>query len=110
MIDYRKLAMAALATMALSPAFADGANLSLTLKDHKFADAEPTAPANQPLVIEVVNDDATAAEFESKDLKVEKVVPAHGKISVHVRALPPGRYRFFDDYHEASAVGFLVVK
>ena len=41
---------------------------------------------------------------------VEKVVTGGGSISVRVRALPPGRYRFFDDYHEATTVGFLVVK
>jgi hypothetical protein len=50
------------------------------------------------------------AEFESKPLRVEKAVPAGGKITLQVRPLTPGRYRFFDDYHEATAEGFLVVQ
>jgi plastocyanin len=92
------------------PAFAEGAAVQVTLKDHKFTPAEVEAPAGKPLTIEIVNQDSTAAEFESKDLRVEKVAPAGGKATVRVRALKPGRYRFFDDYHESTAVGYLVVK
>jgi hypothetical protein len=84
--------------------------LSLTLADHKFSPAEPTAPAGKPIVIEVENQDKTPAEFESKALRVEKIVPGGGKITVQVRALAPGRYRFFDDYHESTTEGFLVTQ
>jgi plastocyanin len=83
--------------------------IQVTLKGHQFAPAEVEAPAGKPLTIEVSNQDSTAAEFESKDLRVEKVTPAGGMAKVKVRPLQPGRYRFFDDYHE-SAVGYLVVK
>ncbi len=87
----------------------DATTISLTLKDRKFAPAEPAAPAGKPITIEVSNLDSTAAEFESKTLRVEKVVPAGGKASVQVRPLKAGRYRFYDDYHEETE-GFLVVK
>ena len=53
--------------------------MSVTLKDHKFSPAEPTAPAGKPIVIEVANLDPTPSEFESKTLRVEKVVPAVGR-------------------------------
>ena len=33
-----------------------------------------------------------------------------GKIAVQIRPLGPGRYRFFDDYHEDTTEGFLIVK
>jgi hypothetical protein len=84
--------------------------LSIALKGHRFVPAEAPAPANKPLVIEVTNQDPTPAEFESKTLRVEKVVAGGAKISVKIRALAPGRYRFFDDYHEDTTEGFLVVK
>ena len=84
--------------------------INLTLKDHKFAPAEPSAPAGKPITIEVSNLDSTPSEFESKTLRVEKVVPAGGKASVQVRPLKAGRYRFYDDYHEDTTEGFLVVK
>jgi hypothetical protein len=88
----------------------DATKLSLTLKDHKFSPAEPTAPAGKPILIEVTNLDPTPAEFESKPLRIEKAVPGGGKISLQARPLTPGRYRFYDDYHEATAEGFLVVQ
>ena len=84
--------------------------LSLTLADHKFSPAEPTAPAGKPIIIDVSNLDSTPSEFESKTLRVEKVVPGGGKIAVQIRPLGPGRYRFFDDHHEDTTEGFLIVK
>jgi hypothetical protein len=104
------MSAAALALLAGAARADDVTTLSVSLKDHHFTPAEPTAPANTPIAIEVANGDKTPAEFESKTLRVEKVVAGGGKIIVKVRALPPGRYRFFDDYHEDVAVGFLVVK
>jgi hypothetical protein len=88
----------------------EATRISVTLKDHKFSPAEPTAPAGKPIVIDVSNLDSTPSEFESKTLRVEKVVPGGGKIAVQIRPLGPGRYRFFDDYHEDTTEGFLVVK
>jgi hypothetical protein len=88
----------------------DSARVSVMLKDHKFSPAEPSAPAGKPIVIDVSNLDSTPSEFESKTLRVEKVVPAGGKISIQVRPLAAGRYRFFDDYHEDTTEGFLIVK
>jgi Cupredoxin-like domain len=94
-----------------SLAFAeDAARVSVTLKDHRFSPAEPTAPAGKPIIIDVSNLDSTPSEFESKTLRVEKVVPGGGKIAVQIRPLGPGRYRFFDDYHEDTTEGFLNVK
>ena len=84
--------------------------VSVALKDHRFIPAELTAPANKPVVVEVTNQDPTPAEFESKTLRVEKVVAGGAKIKVQIRALSAGRYRFFDDYHEDTTEGFLVVK
>jgi hypothetical protein len=103
--------LAALSFAPCASAVADEpATISVTLKDHKFDPAEPIAAADKPIVIEVTNQDSTPAEFESKALRVEKVVAGGGKIFVKVRALKPGRYRFFDDYHEATTEGFLVIQ
>ena len=88
----------------------DATIVRVALKDHRFVPSELAAPANKPIVIEVANEDSTPSEFESKTLRVEKVVTGGAKISVQIRALAPGRYRFFDDYHEDTTEGFLVVK
>ena len=106
------LAFALSASVAAAPAVLadEAAKVALTLKDHKFSPAEPTAPAGKPIVIEVANQDGTPAEFESKALRIEKIVTGGKTITVNVRPLKAGRYRFFDDYHEATTEGFLVVK
>jgi len=77
--------------------------VTLTIKDHRFTPTELTVPAGERFRIEVQNQDATAAEFESSDLHVEKIIVPGGKISVMVG--PPGTYKFFDDYHPDTATG-----
>ncbi len=106
------LAFALSATFAVPAAVLaeEPAKVTLTLKDHKFSPAEPTAPAGKPILLEIVNQDQTPAEFESKPIRVEKIVVGGGTVIVTLRPLKAGRYRFFDDYHEATTEGFLVVK
>ncbi|WP_084144034.1 cupredoxin domain-containing protein [Methylocapsa acidiphila] len=95
----------------IAPAAAeDAAVVRLAIKDHRFQPAEARAPAGKPITIEIRNLDPTPAEFESKTMRVEKVVAGGGAITVQIRPLPAGRYRFFDDYHEDTTEGFLVVQ
>ena len=58
----------------------------------------------------VKNLDSTAAEFESKTLRVEKVVAPGGEITMQIRPLNPGRYHFFDDFHQDTTEGDLIVE
>jgi Cupredoxin-like domain len=105
------LALAAFAALGSAPTLAAGsATVKLILKNHQFSPAEAGAPAGTPITIVVNNQDSTPSEFESKTLRVEKVVNGGGTITLQIRALSPGRYRFFDDYHEDTTEGFLVVK
>jgi Cupredoxin-like domain len=89
---------------------AEPANLQLVIRDHRFEPAELRVPANTPLVIEVRNEDDTAEEFESADLKVEKVIAGKRHGTVRLRALPPGRYPFIGEYHADTAKGVLVAE
>jgi hypothetical protein len=41
-------------------------------------------------------------EFESKSLRVEKVVAAKSEGVINVRPLKPGRYEFYDDFNEKA--------
>ena len=106
------VAAAVLASIAIAgTAKAQSATeIQLSYKDKKFDPAEVTAPANSPVVIKLQNLDAKAMEFESKTLKVEKVVAGSSDATINVRAQKPGRYEFFDEYNEKVARGALVVK
>ena len=104
-------AAALLAVSATGPANAQSATeIQLSYKDKKFDPAEITAPANTPIVIKLKNLDAKAMEFESKPLKIEKVVAGSSDATINVRAQKPGRYEFVDEYNEKVAKGTLVVK
>jgi hypothetical protein len=99
-----------LAVAAAAPAAAQQATVRLTLKNHKFKPAQPHAPANKPLIIVVKNLDSTPAEFESSSLRVEKVVTGGGQISIRIRPLNAGVYHFYDDFHQDTTAGNLIVK
>ena len=86
-----------------------GAAVVVTMKDRRFQPAEIHAAANRPLAITVKNLDGAAIEFESVSLRVEKVIASGSAGVVNVRALAPGRYEFFDDFHQ-EARGVLVVE
>ena len=101
------IAAAAICTGGLSAE--ESAAVAISVKAHQFDPAELHAPANKPLAIRVKNLDGTPMEFESKALRVEKVITAGGEGVVNVRALAPGRYEFFDDFHQQTR-GFLVVQ
>jgi plastocyanin domain-containing protein len=105
------LGLAALLTLfVLAPAGARADDLTLTLKDHKFTPAEIKVPANKRVKLTVVNDDPTPEEFDSSDLKVEKVVPGKSKGIVRIGPLKPGRYKFIGEYHEFTAKGVVVAE
>ena len=99
----------ALLTAAVPARAQEAANVTVSIKNHRFQPAEVQAPANVPIVLRVKNLDATPMEFESVSLRVEKVVIGNGEGIIRLRPLAPGRYNFFDDFNQ-QANGVLVVR
>jgi hypothetical protein len=89
---------------------ADAVTLRTSIKDHRFQPTELKAPANTPITLVVRNLDPTPEEFESKTLRVEKVVAGNSEITIKLRPLAPGRYRFYGDFNEATAEGAVVAE
>ena len=105
------LVLAGLAAfLALVPATVRAQELTLTIKDHKFTPSEIKVPANKRVILTVVNDDATPEEFDTKLLKVEKVVAGKSKGIVRIGPLKPGRYPFVGEYHESTAKGAVIAE
>lgn len=98
------------AALVLTPAASRADDLTLTLKDHKFTPAEIKVPANKRVKLTVVNDDPTPEEFESRELRVEKVIPGKSKGIVRIGPLKPGRYPFIGEYHESTAKGVVIAE
>lgn len=105
-VYFALLSLAATAAMAATP------EITLTIENHVFAPKEIKIPAGQKVKLLVVNKDATAAEFESKPLGREKVIPGKATATIVLGPLKPGRYPFVEEYHEneAGAQGTIVVE
>jgi plastocyanin len=84
--------------------------IPLSIEQHKFTPEELKVKAGQPFVLVITNKDATPEEFESKELRVEKVIPANKTLKLRMPALKAGTYKFFGEYHEATAQGRIVAE
>jgi plastocyanin len=93
-----------------APAVAQEPAYTLTIKDHRFEPSELEVPAGQKIALTVKNDDKTPEEFESTELRREKVVPGGGQVTVYIGPLKPGRYEFFGDFNPKTARGHIVAK
>jgi Cupredoxin-like domain len=98
------------AFLLLGPTILRAGDLTLTIKDHRFTPGEFKVPANKRVIITVINDDATPEEFESKALKVEKVIPGKSKAVVRIGPLKAGHYPFVGEYHEDTAKGAVIAE
>src|SRR6202011_4202953 len=112
-----KTLMMSYAVLSLVLVFATEHNLStqkatysLVIKNHRFQPAEIEIPADQKITLIVKNDDPTPEEFESTELRREKVVPGGGQITVYVGPLKPGRYEFVGDFNPKTARGHIIAK
>lgn len=109
MLKIAGIAMTLLLLVGVPTRAQEAANVSVSIKNHRFQPAEVQAPAKVPIILRVKNLDPTPMEFESVSLRVEKVVTGNGEGIIRLRPLAPGRYNFFDDFNQ-QANGVLVVK
>ena len=103
------LTLACVAIPALAATAAD-VEIPVTIEKNRFEPSEIKVKAGTPFVLVVTNKDKAPEEFESKDLRIEKVVPAGKTMKIRVRALKPGTYPFVGEYHEATAKGRIIAE
>jgi sulfur transfer protein SufE len=106
------IALAALILIFLaSTGFAEEKEYLVQIREHHFYPDIIQVPANQKFKLLIENLDKTLEEFESHDLKKEKLVGGSGKkITIVIDALKPGEYRFFGDFHQKTAQGRIIAK
>jgi plastocyanin len=108
---WRPLPLLALAGSLIAAAVASAEPaIDVTIKDHRFTPAEIHVPAGQPATLNIKNEDATAEEFESHVLKIEKVIGGGKGVTVRLSPLDPGRYPFVGEYHEDTAQGVVIAE
>jgi hypothetical protein len=100
-----------LAVVFLFPggAHAQNPTFSISIQNDKFVPSELDVPAGQKIELHVTNERASASEFESFQLRREKIVPAGEQVIVYVGPLRPGTYDFFDDFNPTTR-GHLIAR
>lgn len=88
----------------------DLAKIDVTIKDHRFSPSEIHLPAGKPSMLTLRNEDATAEEFDSTALQIEKVIAGGGTVTVRLRPLAPGRFPFMGEYHPDTAQGAIIAE
>ena len=81
----------------------------LEMADGALNPARIEVPAGKRIKIEIRNTGKSAVEFESVELRKEKVLAPGADSFVVIAPLSPGQYKFFDDFHH-SAQGVIVAK
>ncbi len=110
---FKSVTAALFATATISLGAAAGAQDSVTeirFDNQHFAPQTLTVPAGQPLMIKVVNSSKETIEFESFKLNREKAIEPGDTVTVHLPALSPGSYDFYDDFHQDVPQGSIVAK
>lgn len=105
-----RICLSLLLAVSASASAADMPEFHLTIKDQKFEPAQLTVPANTKFKLHVTNNDTTPSEFESNEFNREKIVLPNSTISVFIGPLDKGSYKFFDDFHQDTGKGVLVVE
>ncbi len=82
----------------------------IVLKNHQFYPKILKVPAEQKFKLIIDNQDIEAEEFESFDLRREKIIPAQSSIKINLGPLEPGSYSFVGEFHSETAKGTLIVE
>jgi hypothetical protein len=82
----------------------------IEFRDGVVSPSRLEVPANRRIRLELHNLGQTPAEFESRELRKEKVLAPGTSSVLVIRNLDPGQYDFFDDFHPSAAPAVLIAK
>jgi hypothetical protein len=105
------LALALLPALTLGALAADEEPMfRIEFNDGKVTPQRLEVPAKTRFKLELHNLGKEPAEFESKELRKEKVLAPGASSVLVIRTLDPGEYDFFDDFHLDAPPAVLVAK
>jgi hypothetical protein len=93
------------------PAFADDMpTFNLVIRAGRFIPDTMEVPANTKFRLLIKNEGPGAEEFESVELRKEKVLAPGASSFLIFQPLKPGTYKFFGEFHPQTAQGRFVAK
>lgn len=113
-LSYRTVSAALWVAAALSWAPAvpaeEQSTVQLTARNGRFYPETLHAPAGRTFSLMVTNEGPGPEEFESFDLRKEQMLAPGVTTRIEFAPLRPGIYRFFGDFHQATAKGEIVAE
>jgi hypothetical protein len=88
----------------------DMPSFNLTIKAGRFYPETVEVPANTKFRLLIKNEGPGPEEFESIELRKEKVLAPGASSFLIFQPLKPGTYKFFGDFHPDTAQGRFVAK
>ncbi|MGE5649859.1 cupredoxin domain-containing protein [Noviherbaspirillum sp. UKPF54] len=83
---------------------------NLVIRDGRFVPETIEVPANTKFKLQIRNEGPGAEEFESIELRKEKVLAPGASSFLIFQPLKPGAYKFFGEFHPQTAQGRFIVK
>lgn len=88
----------------------DALTYTITFKDGSFEPKAFEIPSGERVTLEIVNAEKKVIEFESDDMKAEKIIRSGKTRKVKVGPLPAGEYAYFDEFNLSAGEGIVTVK
>lgn len=105
------LVLASSLLLALAPLRAQELpSFNLLIRAGRFVPSTLEVPANTKFRLLIKNEGPGAEEFESVELRKEKVLAPGASSFLIFQPLKPGSYKFFGDFHPDTAQGQLLAK
>lgn len=105
----KKIIIFLLMTLSVFTFAEETVSINLTIRNGQFEPSELKAPANKKIELIVENKGPGAEEFESIELKREKIIPQGRTMKINLGVLRKGVYPFFGEFHIETAQGKLIV-
>lgn len=110
-LNHPVMLAALLLLVVLAPVHsAEMPSYELTIKAGRFIPETLVVAANTRFRLLIKNEGPGAEEFESIELKKEKVLAPGASSFLIFQALKPGTYKFFGEFHPDTAQGQIVAK
>jgi plastocyanin len=100
----------ALGLTAATAAAEESVTVHLNIRNGRFDPQTIDVPAGKRVRLLIRNDGPGASEFESHELRKEKVLGPDASSFVIIAPLTPGTYPFFDDFHPDTGNGRIVAR
>jgi hypothetical protein len=83
---------------------------TIIIKNHHFIPDKLVVPKDKKIKILLDNQDNEVEEFESFDLRREKIIPFNSQVTINIGPLDAGEYKFFGDFHSKTAQGIIIAQ